>query len=170
MTRSLAAAAAGDLTPFEGAQAQGTIPIREAVINEAMQEAVRSHRGRIKDVDIRILPDNTIDCGVQIGMGPFAKWFRPRFVLSAHTIANHGPVFVLTVASSEYLGLMWIAQVFAAEYFPKGLQLDGRQIVVDLAAMPQARPAQPILRFLRGLDVRTSEGIALIDFAVKVQH
>ena len=148
----------------------GTIPVRESVINEAMHQAVSSRRGRVKDVEIRIQPDNIIECGVQIGVGPFAKWFRPRFILSAQTIADRGPVFVLTVASTEYLGLMWIAQVFAAEYFPTAIQLDGRQIVVDLAALPQAEQGRPILRFLRGLDVHTAQGIARIDFALKVQH
>ena len=83
-------------------------------------------------------------------------------------LTSRGPVIVLTVASNEYLGLMWIGQVFASEYFPRGVTLDGRQITVDLAAIPQMSPVRGALQYLRNLTARTTPGLLVIDFDLKV--
>jgi hypothetical protein len=170
MTPSLAAAASGNLAAFEGSQIVGTVPIRESLLNEALREATANPRGRVKGIELRIGADNVLECGVRIAVGPFAKWFRPRFILTPRIVTSRGPVIVLTVASNEYMGLMWIAQVFATEYFPRGVTIDGRQIVVDLAAIPQMAQVRGVLRYLRTLTARTTPGLLFIDFDIKVDE
>jgi hypothetical protein len=170
MTPTVAAAASGNLTPFEGAHLEGKIPIRQSLLNEALQQATANTRGRVKEVELRIGANNVLEIGARIAVGPFAKWFRPQLILSPQILTDRGPVLVLTVASNEYVGLMWIAQVFANEYFPRGISIDGRQITVDLAAIPQMAPARHVLRYLRNLTARTTPGLILIDFDLKVDE
>jgi hypothetical protein len=170
MTPTVAAVASGNLTAFEGAQVEGTIPVRQSLLNEALQQSTASGRGRVKQIELRIGANNVLECGVRIAVGPFAKWFRPQVILTPQIVTDKGPIVVLTVASGEYVGLMWIAQIFATEYFPRGFSIDGRQIAVDLAAIPQMAPVRPILRFLRNLTVRTTPGLLLIDFDLKVNE
>ena len=170
LTPSLAAAASGNLVAFEGAQIEGTIPIRQNLLNDALQEGVAKSRGRVKDIELRIGSNNLLEIGLRIAVGPFAKWFRPQMILTPQILTGRGPVLVLTVASNEYLGLMWIAQVFATEFFPRGVTIDGRQISLDLASIPQMAPVRPVLRYLRNLTARTVPGILFIDFDVKVSE
>lgn len=170
MTPTLQAAASGNLAAFEGAQLEGTIPVRESFLIPPFQEAIAKRRGRVKEIDLRIGADNLLQFGVRVAVGPFTKWFRPQMIIRPQLMTPHGPTLVLTIASSEYLGLMWIAQVFASEFFPRGVAIDGRQISVDLAAMIPAGPARNLLPYLRNLTARTVPGVILIGFELKVEH
>ncbi|HYP05159.1 MAG TPA: hypothetical protein VER03_02905, partial [Bryobacteraceae bacterium] len=111
-----------------------------------------------------------IEFGVQIAVGPFTKWFRPQMIVGPRMLTPEGPTLVFTVASSEYVGLMWIAQVFASEFFPRGVVIDGRQIRVDLAAMVPPGAARNLLPHLRDLSARTAPGVVLIGFDLKVEQ
>ena len=170
MTPTLAAAASGNLAAFEGAQITGTIPIRQSLLNDGLKQATAKSRGRVKEIELRIGSNNLIECGVRIAVGPFAKWFRPQMILTPQILTKSGAVVVLTVASNEYLGLMWIAQVFAAEFFPRGVTIDGRQITLDLAAIPQMAAMRSVLRHLRNLSARTTPGVIVMDFDLKVNE
>ena len=168
MTPSLSAAASGNLAAFEGAQLNGTIPIRQSLLNEALQQATANPQGRVKAIELRVGANNVLECGVRVAVGPFTKWFRPQVIITPQLLTSNGPVAVLTVASNEYVGLMWIAQVFASEFFPQGVTIDGRQITMNLAAIPQMAPIRGVLRYLRNLTVRTTPGLIVIDFDLKV--
>lgn len=170
MTPTLEAAASGNFAAFEGAQVQGTIPIRASFLNSAFQDAILKRRGRVKAVELRVGADNLIEFGVQIAVGPFTKWFRPQMIVGPRMLTPEGPTLVFTVASSEYVGLMWIAQVFASEFFPRGVVIDGRQIRVDLAAMVPPGAARNLLPHLRDLSARTAPGVVLIGFDLKVEQ
>src|SRR5688500_18800897 len=99
MTPSVAALASGNLTPFAGAEIVGTIPIRQSLINEALQQATAGQRGRVKEIEIRIGADNLLECAVRVSVGPFTKWFRPQVILTPRILTDRGPVLVLSVAS-----------------------------------------------------------------------
>ncbi len=146
-----------DLADLRGASIRATIPIPETFLNEAANEQVRARRGRIKQFDIQVGTDNYLQIGVQVSVGPFTKWFRPEVIVSAEP-----PVILVTVASSEYGGLMWLAELFAKELLPQGVRISGRQVILDLRETPNLAPYRNLLGYVKALRISTRRGTVVI--------
>ena len=152
-----------DLADLRGASVRGTVPIPETFLNEAANEQVRARRGRIKQFDIQVGTDNYLQIGVQVSVGPFTKWFRPEVIVSAEA-----PVILVTVASSEYAGLMWLAELFAKELLPQGVRISGRQVILDLRDTPNLAPYRNLLAYLKMLRISTRRGTVVIVFEGRI--
>ena len=142
------------------------IPIRQSIINELLRDTGRS--GRIQQLEVAIYRENLLQVSVRVAVGPFAKWFRPEFILTPQVVAGNSARIVLTVASPQYRSLMWIAEAFAAQYFPRGFDVDGGQIRVDLTQIPQMEPMRAYLRYVQTMHVRTMDGVAILSCDVKI--
>jgi hypothetical protein len=151
-----------------GARIAGTIPIRQHLINEALNTGLQQRRGRIQQIDVRIATGNRIELGMRVAVGPFAKWLRPMFLTELRAIPGRGPELTLTVASPEYASLMWLVQAFAGQMFPVGMRVDGRRVTVDVAAMPQAAPYRMLLQNLKSCEVATGPGVLAIAFDLRI--
>ena len=151
---------------FAGTSVSARIPIRESILNEFMRGA--GHSGRIQQIELAIRRENVLQVSVRVAVGPFAKWFRPEFILTPQVVAGNSARVVLTVASPQYRSLMWIAEAFAAQYFPRGFTVDGGQIRVDLTQIPQMEPMRAYLPYVQAMQVRTMDGVAILSCDVKI--
>jgi hypothetical protein len=151
---------------FAGASVSARIPIRQTIINELLRDVGRS--GRIKQIEIAIRRENLLQVSVRAAIGPFEKWFRPEFILTPQVVAGNSARVVLTVASPQYRSLMWIAEAFAAQYFPRGFHVDGGQIRMDLTQLPQMEPIRAYLPYVQTMQVRTMDGVAILSCDVKI--
>jgi hypothetical protein len=165
MSRLLHGLVSGNFEDIRGTQIAATIPITEHLLNEIAAGGISQTRGRIQQFDIQIGSDNYLQIGMKVAVGPFSKWFRPELVVSARA---QPPVLVLTLASREYSGLIWLAELFAKEVIPRGLSIRGSQVVVELDSIPPLVPYREILRHLTALDATTSRGIMRITFQAKI--
>ena len=101
--------------------------------------------GRIKQFDIQVGAENYLQLGIQVAVGPFTKWFRPEVIVTTET-----PVILFTLASREYAGLMWLAELFAKEILPSGVRINGNQITLDLREAPQLAPYPEVAQLSEG--------------------
>jgi hypothetical protein len=148
-----------DFDDIRGSHISATIPLTERLLNEAASFRTRRTSGRIQQFDIQIGSDNYLQVGMKVTVGPFSKWFRPEVVVHAQA---QPAAIVLTLASREYAGLMWLADLFAKELIPKGLSIRGREVTVELAALPVLDEYRDLLRYLKNLNVTTNRGIMAI--------
>jgi hypothetical protein len=151
---------------FAGASVSARIPIRESVINAFLRGADKS--GRVQQIEVAVRRENLLHVGVRVAVGPFVKWFRPELILSPQVVAGNSARVVLTVASPQYRSLMWIAEVFAAQYFPRGFNVDGGQIRIDLTQIPQMEPMRAYLGYVQTMQVRTVDGVAILSCDLKI--
>jgi hypothetical protein len=89
--------------------------------------------------------------------------FRPEVIVSAEA-----PVVLFTVASSEYAGLMWLAELFAKELLPQGVRINGRQLVLDLRETPNLAPYRNLLAYLKMLRISTRRGTIVVVFESRI--
>lgn len=153
-----------DLALLEGTEIRGSIPLPERVLTEMANQRIAARPGRIKQFDIQVGSDSYLQIGVRASIGPFTRWFRPEMIVSADS-----PVIYFKLASPEYAGLMWLAELFARELLPKGVRIEGRQIRLDLRDVPQLAPYRNLLAHLRSLEVSSTRGtlVAGFDFRIK---
>ena len=154
-----------DFDDIRGSHIAATIPLSERLLNEAASFRTQRAKGRIQQFDIQIGNDNYLQVGMKVAVGPFSKWFRPEVVVHAQA---QPAVIVLTLASREYAGLMWLADLFAKELIPKGLSIRGRQVTVELAALPVLAEYRDLLRYLNDLNVVTDRGTMAIAFEATI--
>jgi hypothetical protein len=152
---------------LHGTRIVGTIPITEKVLNDAANQTIAARGGRIRAFEIQIGADNYLQVGVNVAIGPISKWFRPELVVEPRFSAE-SPTIVLTVASSGYAGLMWLAELFAKEYVPQGLTITGRQLTLDLASLPPLAPYRQLLRHLKSVEMTSTPGRLSISFEIRI--
>jgi hypothetical protein len=151
-----------DPAAFQGASASGTIPLTEKVLNELANASLAERPGRIQQFEIQIGRDNYLQAGVNVRVGPFSKWFRPELAVAPSMQRNR---VVISVVSPQYAGLLWIADLLIRERLPKGLSVQGRDLIVDVAALSGiARYAG----YLHSLQIRTERGVLLLSFEARV--
>jgi hypothetical protein len=146
---------------FEGASASGTIPITERVLNELANASIVQAGGRIQQIEIEIGGDNYLRAGLNVRVGPFSRWFRPELVVAPSVQGNR---VVVSVVSPQYAGLLRFADLFK-ERLPHGLSLQGRHLIVDLAAVPGVRQ---YARYLHSLQITTQRGLLLLSFQARI--
>ena len=151
-----------DMADFRGATITGSIPVTEKVLNELANEQVSDRSGRIQQFDIQVGRDNYLQVGVKVKVGPFSKWFRPELVVAPSAQAHR---LVLSLASHQYAGLLWIAELFARERLPQGFSVQSGQMVFDFAAMPAIAR---YVAYLQSLQITTQRGTVFLSFHVRM--
>jgi hypothetical protein len=150
------------LAAFQGASASGSIPLTERVLNELANARVSGRSGRIQQLDIQIGRDNYLQIGVKVKVGPFSRWFRPELTIASSVQDRR---VVLSVASPQYAGLLWLADLLIKERLPQGLAVRGKDLILDLAAVPVLTA---YMAYLRSLQITTERGSLLLSFQVRI--
>jgi hypothetical protein len=151
-----------ELAAFQGASASGSIPLTERVLNELANARVSGRSGRIQQLDIQIGRDNYLQIGVKVKVGPFSRWFRPELTIASSVQDRR---VVLSVASPQYAGLLWLADLLIKERLPQGLAVRGKDLILDLAAVPVLTA---YMAYLRSLQITTERGSLLLSFQVRI--
>lgn len=150
---------------IRGTRVVGSIPVTEALLDKAARQQISQTRGRIQEFDIQIGKDNFLEVGMKVAVGPFSKWFRPEVKIETQA----QPALILfTLASREYAGVMWLAELFAKELLPKGFVLRGRQLILDLSAMTELSTHGRLTQHIKALDVTTTRGAMTIAFELRI--
>jgi len=152
-----------NLADLNGTYVTGSLPVPEKVLNDIANAKIAERPGRIKQFAIQVGADNYVQLGIRVSVGPFTKWFRPEVIVTTET-----PVILFTIASPEYAGLMWLAELFARELLPSGVRIDGRQITLDLREVPQVAPYRRALSYLKTLRVSTRPGTLMVGFEFRI--
>jgi hypothetical protein len=153
-----------------GAHASGIVPLKEAVINELVNLPLRIRPSRIQQIEVRLGDGNRMQIGLKVAIGPFTRWFRPEVILDRQALWSNGPGVLLRIVSSQYGALSRIVELLGKGALPPGVHLGSNQVAVEFAALPQASPFHELLRFISRLDLKTSPGVLLIDFELKVTN
>jgi len=161
MTRVLEKILSRDFADLAGAEVRGTIPLTEAVLNEAANHAIARQGGRIKRVDLQVGTENHLEVGVQVSVGPFSKWFRPELVVGQRLLPG-SQTLVISLASSKYAGVIWLVELFAKQMVPEGVTIRGGDVFIDLSGLPHTR-------HLRSLDITTRRGTLFIAFELRIE-
>jgi hypothetical protein len=150
------------LAAFQGASASGSIPLTEKVLNELANAQASGRSGRIQQLDIQIGRDNYLQIGIKVKVGPFSRWFRPELTIASSVQDRR---VVLSVASPQYAGLLWLADLLIKERLPQGLSVRGKDLILDLAAVPVLAA---YMAYLRSLQITTQRGSLLLSFQVRI--
>ena len=153
--------ASTDLAEFQGANASGSIPITEGLLNDVANALLSNRPGRIRQIAIQIGRDNYLQVGVQVKVGPFHKWFRPELVVSATEPPGY---IVLEIATPEYAGFLRIGDLIKGR-LPRGLTIQNRRLVFDLSAIPDFGQFS---RHLRRLQITSVRGSLLVSFELRI--
>jgi hypothetical protein len=139
------------LGQLSGSRAEGTLQIAESAINEALAQNV----GHGRHPMLEMQPDNI----VLVRYGVFHAHARlPR---SADVDAS--PVVTLRLAS---LTVAWGLKVFVHQPF---IHIHGRQLTIELAAMPVPPPWNDWWRHVRHLTFETVAGALRIGFTLDIR-
>jgi hypothetical protein len=152
------------LEQLQGASVSGSVPLTERVLNELANRQVSERTGRIQQIDIQIGRDNYLQVGVKVSVGPFSKWFRPELAI-APSMQRHR--LVISIVSPQYANLAWIAGLLSKELLPQGITVQGRDLILDFAAVPAL--AQ-YAAYLRALHITTQRGIILLSFEARIDQ
>jgi hypothetical protein len=150
------------LADFHGAAASGSIPLTEKVLNEIANTYISGNSGRIQQVDIQIGRDNYLQAGVKVKAGFFSKWFRPELRIAPSVRDGR---LVLSMASQRYAGLLSLADLLIKDRLPQGLHVRGKDLILDLAAIPAIAE---YVACLRSLQITTGRGSLLLSFQIEV--
>jgi hypothetical protein len=150
------------LAAFQGASASGSIPLTEKVLNELANAQASGRSGRIQQLDIQIGRDNYLQIGIKVRVGPFSRWFRPELTIASSVQDRR---VVLSVASPQYAGLLWLADLLIKERLPQGLSVRGKDLTLDLTAVPVLAA---YMAYLRSLQITTQRGSLLLSFQVRI--
>jgi hypothetical protein len=157
----------GDLSDIRGTHATGSIPIREHLINAAVN---KSRRGPVEEFDIRVGDNNRLQVGVRVSIGPFSKWFRPELVLNRQALWSNSPGLLFTMSGSQYSLAVHLVEIFAKTALPSGIHIKNNQIAVDIGAMPQAAPYRGLFEHIKELQVTTELGVLWVEFQLGVTN
>jgi hypothetical protein len=165
MNRVLNALIARKFDDVRGARIAGTIPVNEKVLNEAASRRIFQTRGRIQQFDIQIGTGNYLQVGMKVAVGPFSKWFRPEVTVAAQA---QPALLAVTLASREYAALMWLVELFAKELFPRGLTIRGKQVIVDIGALPAFEQYKDLLPYIKKFDISSTRGVLAIAVEISI--
>ena len=137
--------APGGLAQLTGMRLTGEIPLRESVINDALQSRTPS-----RDLIVSIEDRNQI---------VFRKGlFHVTATLDEMVDTGHTPKIRLRLAS---VVVAWtLGRVVRLPF----LTIDGRIVTIDLRAMPPVREWEPVFRHLRRATLTTTRGVLHLQF------
>ncbi len=165
MSKVLSALISRKFDDVRGAHIAANIPLTEKVLNEAASLRTSQARGRIQQFDIQVGTGNYLQLGIKVAVGPFSKWFRPEVTVATQA---QPPTIIVTLVSREYAALMWVVELFAKELFPRGLTIQGKQILVDIGALPAMAEYRELLLYIKKLEVSSMRGVLSVAMDIKI--
>lgn len=158
---------ARDFADLRGARVSGTVPVRERLLNEAVQERLAAQRSRVQRLQLRIREGGRVQIEMDISLGIFTQTLRPELQVGVVAVSP-APVLSLVFTTSGYSGIVSLIQQFAPGLLPPGVAIRGNRILIDLGAVPQAAPMRPFWQHLKSLALDTLPGVLVVRFEVQI--
>lgn len=127
---------------------EGRIRIPESHLNDLLASVVPKGRS------LQIQSNNRIVARVGV--------LQATVILPPHSDLSRAPELVFTLAS---LGLAWTLRYVLKQAY---LQVHGRQIMVNLAAVPGLDEYRAMLRHVTSLDITTETGVLIVRFRLSI--
>ena len=126
-----------NLADLRGAHVAGTVPVREELINAALNEEIETRRGPIQQFEVRVRENNNLQVGLRLTIGPFSRWFRPELIIDAQALRSQSPVLLFIIAQAHYGAAARLVALLSKGKLPAGVHIKNRQVEVDLGSLPQ---------------------------------
>ena len=156
-----------DLDGIRGTHIAGTAPIRQELINAALNEEISEQRGAVQQFDLRILDNNRLQVGVRAALGPFSKWFRPEVIVAPQALGSRAPLLLLTI-TSHYGVMVRLIELLAKGRLPPGVVVRNQQLSIDFGILPQTAAYRQFFEHLKQLVITTRLGVLSVDFELKI--
>jgi hypothetical protein len=134
---------------FTGTHLHGTLQVGESTVKELLRAAPPPLSG----CDVAVAADNRLV--VRYGMlqaTATIEGFEP------------GPSPRLRLSLASFLIALGVKAAVRASF----VHVTGRQVVIDLGAVPALQPYAPLFPYVRRMDVATAPGRILVDVAISV--
>jgi hypothetical protein len=149
-----------------GARVFAYVPISRSLLNEMVAGTLPAD-GLIRRLDIRPLTDDRFDVVVTTSWS-LVPPMAVTLVVERQPAFPAAPSFVLRWSLAP--GLHAIASQFVGSLnhkLPRGIQLEGDRIVVDVAAVALGTPMADVVPFIAALRVRSIEERAVIEIELR---
>jgi hypothetical protein len=162
---------AAGLEAFRGAVVEGTLPLRESVLNGAIQQTVLKSGSSLRDLRLSLPGGSRIVVDLTAAVLLFTK--RVQLVLEIEPLVDfqQNPVLRMRIVSSS-LGLIGglLAEIVgsAFKHFPEGVSITNQVITVDLGAMLRQNKLGDLAPLVKTLGFRGEPGILYVDFQLAV--
>ena len=151
---------------FGGAVVEGSVPIREAFLNEIAAEAIAASSGRpVRRATVVLQDGNRATIELEVWTFFFWNKLRPD-VLIERDLGFPGGGTLRIVLQGSYGLLGTLAGLFTK--LPPGVSLAGPAVTVDLRRLLAESPAASLLPLVRSASIDVSRGRAVVSFRLAV--
>lgn len=153
---------------FKGAAVNGTVPLRQELVNELAQQAVRGS-DKLKAVQIGFRDNNIIHIKATVKV-----LFATPTVEIAAQVENMQTSQGVPVLRFQLVplggGLLetFLPMILNMVPFPESITVSGRQVDINIHTILTRRGLGEFASLVQRFQVRVRQGIAEIDFGVKV--
>lgn len=154
---------------FKGAAITGTIPLREALVNELALEAVRQNNDKLKGLQVSFLDNNLIHIKVTVKIFIATPTLDLAVQVENRQNNQGAPILRLQVTPLGG-GLLdtFLPVLLGMIPVPESVTVSGRQVDINLHTVFTRRGMHEIAALIKLLQLRVRRGIAEIDFGLKV--
>ena len=157
----------GDLSAWRGAVLNATLPLPQAVLNEALAEAVARKGGPLRALALEFHAPDRIGVSLSVQKWGLSKTFTFEMLAERDLGFPHAPKLRLSLPGSHALIGTLLEILSAAFSLPGGIAVSGGTIEVDLAQVTPPEAA-PWLRVVKRAGVWCEEGRLILGLNLEV--
>jgi hypothetical protein len=154
---------AGDFSELEGLVAEVSIPLRQHLINELIEAALRGNKD-IESCQVFFHGQNRVFVTLKAALWPWPLHLKLRLDKSVDFASYTSPKMRAWLESNRLLGS--IGSFFNA--LPEGIRLYGDQVVVDIGVFLPTPAQKRILDLVKSVDIKTEEGKVILGVKIEV--
>lgn len=169
MERLLEKFGKGRISGLKGLYVDARIPITEEVLNEALQENLVSHNHNVRHMKVSIREHNILNVDLGFRLGFLTKTFNFDARVDENIDFKTTPKLIITLSGAGLpLGMLTRLANSILEVLPKGIDVTGRRIEVNIATMLTDRDLDYLIPFVRQANVDTASGNLILHLVVEV--
>jgi hypothetical protein len=154
---------------FKGAIIRGSIPVKQEVINDIIQETVLRNSGLIRHMQLTVQDQNRIDVNLTIQKWILSKSFNLELYIEREINFPSSPTINIWLpASQKVLGSIAEIVTNLVGFFPASVKVTGRLIEINLKVLLQQQKMGELVQFIKFAEIEGQRGKILLNFRLEV--
>jgi len=149
---------------LRGASLIGRLPIREALLDPFLQQAVRESGGRVQRLQVTILEANTFIVDTTVSVLFFSKSIRLELRIDPVVDFAVSPLMKIHIVESEGVPGFVLELLLGMLPFPESVTIAHKLITINLKTALTRRKLDEFVPLVKRLGLSTRRGCATIDF------
>jgi hypothetical protein len=150
-----------------GTRGSVRIPVARSLVNAVIAQALRGSKAPVRSVDVQPHDGDRMNLVVDVSL-PFVPTLNVGVTIERQPVFPDSPILVLHWTLLGGVGALASRFMKNLSGLPPGIRLEGEFIVIDIPVLAANSPAGEALRFVRNLQVHTTEGRLVLEADLEV--